>query len=84
LRELEDAFMIHAAHRFDAKGRKYIGTPIKYYFEDVGLRNARIGFMHWGASGEVDIELVNDIGFRKYEICIVYRDDTQVPETIAF
>ena len=40
--------------------------------------------MHWGASGEVDIELVNDIGFRKYEICIVYRDDTQVPETIAF
>jgi len=48
LRELEDAFMIHAAHRFDAKGRKYIGTPIKYYFEDVGLRNAWIGSMHWG------------------------------------
>ena len=39
---------VYDTHRFDAKGRKYIGTPLKYYFEDVGLRNARIGFMHWG------------------------------------
>ena len=36
--------MIHTAHRFDVKGRKYIGTLLKYYFEDVRLRNARIGF----------------------------------------
>ena len=41
---LEDAFVIHEANRYDVKGRKYIGTPIKYYFEDVGLRNARLGF----------------------------------------
>ena len=41
---LEDAFIISEANRYDVKGRKYIGTPLKYYFEDVGLRNARLGF----------------------------------------
>lgn len=41
---LEDAFVINRANRYDVKGRKYIGTPLKYYFEDVGLRNARLGF----------------------------------------
>ena len=41
---LEDAFIVSKANRYDVKGRKYIGTPLKYYFEDVGLRNARLGF----------------------------------------
>lgn len=41
---LKDAYMITEANRYDVKGRKYIGTPMKYYFEDVGLRNARLGF----------------------------------------
>ncbi len=41
---LKDAFMVNEANRYDVKGRKYIGTPLKYYFEDVGLRNARVGF----------------------------------------
>ncbi len=41
---LEEAFIICKANRYDVKGRKYIGTPLKYYFEDVGLRNARLGF----------------------------------------
>lgn len=41
---LQDAFLISSAYRYDVKGRKYIGTPIKYYFEDVGLRNARLSF----------------------------------------
>ncbi|MDO4546350.1 MAG: ATP-binding protein, partial [Bacillota bacterium] len=36
---LKDAFIVNEAHRYDVKGRKYIGSPIKYYFEDVGLRN---------------------------------------------
>ena len=40
---LKDAFLINEANRYDVKGRKYIGSPLKYYFEDVGLRNARIG-----------------------------------------
>ena len=41
---LKDAFIVSEANRYDVKGRKYIGTPLKYYFEDVGLRNARLGF----------------------------------------
>lgn len=41
---LEEAFIINKANRYNVKGRKYIGTPLKYYFEDVGLRNARLGF----------------------------------------
>ena len=39
-----DAFMIYKAERYDVKGRKYIGSPLKYYFSDVGLRNARLNF----------------------------------------
>ena len=41
---LEDVFVIEEARRYDVKGRGYIGSPLKYYFEDVGLRNARLGF----------------------------------------
>ncbi|MGN0037929.1 MAG: ATP-binding protein [Coriobacteriales bacterium] len=41
---LEDAFLLSEAKRYDIKGRKYIGAPVKYYFEDVGLRNARLNF----------------------------------------
>ena len=41
---LEDAFLVSHAKRYDVKGRKYINTPVKYYFEDIGLRNARLNF----------------------------------------
>lgn len=41
---LMDAFMLEKAVRYDVKGKKYIDTPAKYYFEDVGLRNARLNF----------------------------------------
>ena len=39
-----DAFLIEEANRYDVKGRKYIGTPMKYYFTDLGLRNALLNF----------------------------------------
>ncbi|MBQ1732664.1 MAG: ATP-binding protein, partial [Bacteroidales bacterium] len=41
---LQDAFLVEKAVRYDIKGRKYIDTPSKYYFDDLGLRNARLGF----------------------------------------
>lgn len=44
LEMLEESFLIRKAVRYDVKVRKYIDTPQKYYFEDLGLRNARIGF----------------------------------------
>ena len=44
LEYMEDAFVLERAIRYDIKGRKYIDSPFKYYFEDLGLRNARLGF----------------------------------------
>ncbi len=44
LKYLEDAFLVSKAKRYDVKGRKHIGTPCKYYFEDIGLRNSRLNF----------------------------------------
>ena len=41
---LEDAFVLTGARRFDIKGKKYINTPLKYYFSDSGLRNALLNF----------------------------------------
>jgi len=44
LEYFEEAFLIDVARRYDIKGKKYIGTPVKYYFTDIGLRNARLNF----------------------------------------
>lgn len=44
LEYMEDAFMIERSVRYDIRGKRYIDTPYKYYFGDVGLRNARIDF----------------------------------------
>lgn len=41
---LQDAFLIEKAQRYDGKGKRYIDSPFKYYFTDVGLRNARLNF----------------------------------------
>ena len=44
LEYFEEAFIIDISHRYDIKGKNYIGTPVKYYFTDIGLRNARLNF----------------------------------------
>lgn len=44
LDHLENSFLISKARRYDVKGRRYINTPMKYYFSDCGLRNARLDF----------------------------------------
>lgn len=44
LEYLQDSFIISEALRYDVKGRRYIGTETKYYFEDLGIRNAVVGF----------------------------------------
>ena len=44
LHYMQDAFLIEKARRYDIRGKQYIGTPMKYYFVDVGLRNARLNF----------------------------------------
>lgn len=63
---LEDAFLISPARRYDVKGRKYIDTPLKYYFEDIGLRNARLGFRQIEETHIMENILYNELRVRGY------------------
>lgn len=63
---LEDAFVINKANRYNVKGRKYIGTPLKYYFEDVGLRNARLGFRQIEETHIMENIVYNELRSRGY------------------
>lgn len=65
---LEDAFLIHKAYRYNVKGRKYIGTPLKYYFEDVGLRNARLGFRQVEETYLMENIIYNELRSRGYSV----------------
>lgn len=64
---LEDAFLISEANRYDVKGRKYIGTPLKYYFEDVGLRNARLGFRQVEETHLMENVIYNELRARGFQ-----------------
>lgn len=57
----EEAFLIEKAVRYDIKGRKYIGTPAKYYYTDPGLRNARLGFRQLEETHIMENVLYNDL-----------------------
>lgn len=65
---LEDAFLIHKAYRYNVKGRKYIGIPLKYYFEDVGLRNARLGFRQVEETYLMENIIYNELRSRGYSV----------------
>lgn len=65
---LKDAFVVNEAVRYDVKGRKYIGTPVKYYFEDVGLRNARLGFRQVEETHLMENILYNELRMRGYQV----------------
>ena len=65
---LEDAFIINRANRYNVKGRKYIGTPLKYYFEDVGLRNARLGFRQIEETHLMENIIYNELRSRGYSV----------------
>ena len=67
---LEDAFIINKANRYNVKGRKYIGTPLKYYFEDVGLRNARLGFRQIEETHLMENVIYNELRSRGYSVDI--------------
>ncbi len=57
----EESFLIKKAMRYDVKGRKYIGTPAKYYYTDLGLRNARLGFRQLEETHIMENVLYNDL-----------------------
>ena len=57
----EESFLIEKVVRYDVKGRKYIGTPAKYYYTDLGLRNARLGFRQLEETHIMENVLYNDL-----------------------
>ena len=64
----EDAFMIKKTQRYDVKGRKYINTPYKYYFEDLGLRNARLNFRQIDKGHIMENIIYNELLRRGYNV----------------
>ena len=65
---LQDSFIISVAKRYDIKGKKYINTPSKYYFADIGLRNARLNFRQQEESRIMENVIYNELKFRGYNV----------------
>lgn len=65
---LAEAFLISKANRYDIKGRKYIGANLKYYFADVGLRNARLNFRQQESTHIMENIVYNELKIRGYNV----------------
>lgn len=63
-----EAYLIQKAERYDIKGRKYIRTPVKYYYTDPGLRNTRLGFRQMEETHLMENILYNDLIRRGYDV----------------
>lgn len=68
LNYLQDAFLIERAVRYDIKGKKYINTPAKYYFVDLGLRNARLSFRQQEYTHIMENVIYNELRLRGYSV----------------
>ena len=65
---MQDAFLIEKAIRYDIKGRKYIDSPAKYYFDDLGLRNARLNFRQTEPTHLMENLIYNELRLRGYSV----------------
>ena len=68
LNYLIDAFLIEKAERYDVKGKKYISTPSKYYFSDIGLRNARLNFRQVEGNHIMENIIYNELLIRGFNV----------------
>lgn len=77
---LEDAFLISGVQRYDVKGRRYITTPLKYYFEDIGLRNARLNFRQQEENHIMENIIYNELRKRGYnvDVGVVEKQEKQL------
>lgn len=64
----EDSFLINRANRYDVKGKKYISTPMKFYFTDCGLRNVRINFRQYEETHIMENIIYNELLIRGYNV----------------
>ncbi len=65
---LQDSFVIQKAERYDIKGRKYISTPAKYYYSDLGLRNALLNFRQYEETHIMENVIYNELIYRGYNV----------------
>lgn len=65
---LIDAFILSKSYRYDVKGKKYIYTPLKYYFTDIGLRNARLNFRQQEENHIMENIIYNELLFREFDV----------------
>lgn len=65
---MEEAFIVSKAKKYDVKGKKYIDTPYKIYFEDVGLRNARLNFRQIEETHLMENIIYNELRYRGYTV----------------
>ena len=68
IEHLENAYLINKVERYDVKGRKYISTPFKYYFTDLGLRNARLNFRQQEENHIMENIIYNELLVRGYNV----------------
>ena len=68
IRYIEDSFIINKSARYDVKGKKYIQTPQKYYFSDIGLRNARLNFRQQEENHIMENIIYNELLIRGYNV----------------
>ena len=65
---MQDAFIVKKAERYDIKGRRYISTPSKYYYTDMGLRNALLNFRQYEESHIMENIIFNELCLRGYNV----------------
>lgn len=68
LEYFSDCFLVDAATRYDIKGKAYIDTPLKYYFSDLGLRNARINFRQFEQPHSMENVIYNELKLRGFSV----------------
>ena len=68
IEHLSDAFLLERCKRFDVKGRRYIDTPYKYYFTDLGLRNARLGFSQIDQGHMMENVIYDELRIRGFNV----------------
>ena len=73
-----DSFLIDSAVRYDVKGKKYIDTPVKYYFTDIGLRNARLNFRQLEETHSMENIIFNELKIRGFnvDVGVIIQYDT--------
>ncbi len=74
---IEDSFLVTKAQRYDIKGNRYINSPYKYYYEDIGLRNARLNFRQIDDGHIMENIIYNELLARRYNV------DVGIVETFA-